>query len=296
MLVRNVTLVLAFHGEKSIWICADRRLTYPDRYEDKACKVLSVEGTDGCAILGYSGLGSTLAGTQPSDWMNDLLSGQPIRPLEGYLGVIASAMQADMPPHLATLAGTQAHHLLAPAIVNGETRLYAVTLELGKSGLPGRFVYTRFARSAEGGPPPRLAVAGSGFPHVPDLTKFSRELSKVVGAVEAGRVSPLAVADRLARMNHHVSKRECSVGQECMVVWRENGGGQQFYDGKARVDADITLPGVVNGMDFRHIMEATMPFTLRNFDEMKAGETPGNYGKEIQAALDKLAAKPKRKL
>src|SRR4051812_18168576 len=119
-----MTLVMAFHGEQSIWLCADRRLTYPNRHQDGACKVLVVEGTNGHALLGYAGLGASVGGTQPSDWMNDLLADQPTGPLEGYLGLIANAMKADMPAHLASLAGAQAHHLLAPAIVDGETRLY----------------------------------------------------------------------------------------------------------------------------------------------------------------------------
>lgn len=291
-----MTLVLAFQGQESIWLCADRRLTFPDRYSEGACKILSVEGTDGRALLGYAGLGSSLAGTQPSDWMNDLLANRPIGPLEGYLGLIADAMRADMPAHLANLAGAQAHQLLAPSIVNGETRLYVVTLELGRGGLPPRFIYTRYARTAEGGPPPRLAIAGSGYPHVHSPAKVSRELSKVVRAVEAGRVNPRAVADRLARVNHFVSEREPTVGKECMVVWCHNGGGFQFYDGSTKVAADLTIPTVVNGMDLRHILEASMPFTLKNFGEMRTGRTPGNYGKDIQAALDKLAAKPERKL
>lgn len=193
---------MAFQGEKSIWLCADRRLTYRGRHADKACKILSVAGTDGHALLGYAGLGETLAETQPSEWMNDLLSDQPKKPLESYLGVIANAMQADMPPHLVGPDGPPAHHLLAPAVVNGGTRLYAVLLELARGAAPGRFVYTRYARTAEGGPLPRLSMASP--------TKFSRELSKIVRAVEAGRVNPLAVADRLARTNHAVSERESS--------------------------------------------------------------------------------------
>jgi hypothetical protein len=292
-----MTLVMAFHGAQSVWLSADRRLTYPgDHFVDGACKMLEIEASDGLALLGYAGLGASVGKTQPSDWMNDLLANIHGRPLEEYLGIIADAMKADMPAHLATLAGAQGHHLLAASIVNGEPRLYAVILELRPNGGPPHFVYTRYARTEQGGAPPKLAIAGSGALRVPHPQKLSRELAKIVAAVEAGRVDPRAVTDRLAKINAAIAERDKTVGRQCIVKWRFNGGGYQFYEGTKRVNGDLTVPTVVTGMDVRDIISASRPFWQKDFEAMRKGELVENNGRALQTELDKLSNKPKRKL
>ena len=72
-----MTFILAVRGPKSIWLLADRRLSYEGRLpKDDACKVMFLETTDGVAILGYAGLGATARGTEPSDWMSAVLRGR----------------------------------------------------------------------------------------------------------------------------------------------------------------------------------------------------------------------------
>lgn len=79
---------------------ADRRLSYPDRDPiDDACKIMLLDTTDGIAILGYAGLGATVGGTQPAEWMSAVLRGRKL-PLEQSLSVLTDAMQRQFPQHM----------------------------------------------------------------------------------------------------------------------------------------------------------------------------------------------------
>lgn len=72
-----MTLVLTVTGRESVWLVADRRLSYiGNRYRDDARKVMFLDTTDGVAILGYAGLGTTALGTEPADWMSAVLRGR----------------------------------------------------------------------------------------------------------------------------------------------------------------------------------------------------------------------------
>ena len=64
-----MTLVLTVNGRESIWLLADRRLSFKAHAtRDNARKIMFLETKDGVAILGYAGLGATALGSEPSDW------------------------------------------------------------------------------------------------------------------------------------------------------------------------------------------------------------------------------------
>lgn len=63
-----MTLIVTVNGRESIWMLADRRLSYRWRPpKEDGRKMLFLETTDGVAILGYAGLGATARGTEPAD-------------------------------------------------------------------------------------------------------------------------------------------------------------------------------------------------------------------------------------
>ncbi|MCI0429740.1 MAG: hypothetical protein L0210_04245 [Rhodospirillales bacterium] len=127
-----MTLVVAVTGSESIWLLADRRLSIGGRpLKDDARKVMFLEATDGAAILGYAGLGATAGATEPSDWMERVLRGRNL-PLEDSLRVLAGVMQRELPPHL---IGIPSHHVIVPAFVGEEPRLYTIDLEKGDATL-----------------------------------------------------------------------------------------------------------------------------------------------------------------
>ena len=109
-----VTLILTVNGPETIWILADRRLSYKGRRpKDDARKVMFLVTTDGEAILGYAGLGATARGTEPADWMSAVLRGRNL-PLEQSLGILANALKAQFPRHMGNVP---AHIVVISAFV-----------------------------------------------------------------------------------------------------------------------------------------------------------------------------------
>lgn len=95
-----MTLVLTVNGRETIWLLADRRLTYKGRpAKEDGRKVMFLETTDGVAILGYAGLGATALGTEPADWISAVLRSRNL-PLEQSLGKLAEAIKKQLPRHL----------------------------------------------------------------------------------------------------------------------------------------------------------------------------------------------------
>jgi hypothetical protein len=120
-----MTLVLAIAGKESIWLLTDRRLSAPGRSpRDGARKILVLETSDGVALLGYTGLGLTKAGTEPSEWMKAVLRGRNL-PMDTSIRVLAEAMGRQLPPHM---LGMPAHAVIAPAFLDHHPRQYAVEL------------------------------------------------------------------------------------------------------------------------------------------------------------------------
>jgi len=292
-----VTLVVTLLGKKSIWMLTDRRLTYsPTRQRNDACKMLVVEENGGVAILGYAGLGASARNTEPSEWMNDVLRGQPIAPLEFYLGKLADAMKVELPPHLAQMPGLQVHTVLATALVDGQPRLYEIAVQASPQGLEPRFLYTRHAYSVRGSPPPHLGMAGSGAIHLLPPQRWFRDLRRLLNAFERGKLSAETVADALAGLNALAAKHDPFVSPECMVTWRCSGGGFQFYKGETRVPSDRPIPSVGNGVDIKLVVKALLPFMLRSTEHVLRGEPAPVDGLAIEAAVNRVHARPKRKL
>jgi len=106
-----MTLIVAATSPESIWLLADRRISYEHRApKDDARKIMFLDADDGKAILGYAGLGETAQGTEPADWMSTVLRGRR-HFLEQSLGVLADASKRELPPHLRHLRrnGAVAH-------------------------------------------------------------------------------------------------------------------------------------------------------------------------------------------
>src|SRR6476646_4016573 len=124
-----MTLVLAVNTPETIWLLADRRLSAPGRPpRDDARKVMELGATDGLALLGYAGLGATALGTEPGDWMVNVLRGRNL-PLEQSLAVLADAIKAKFPSHLMKVRGAPpVHNVVATTFIGDEVRLYTIDL------------------------------------------------------------------------------------------------------------------------------------------------------------------------
>jgi len=298
-----MTLVLGVYGPKSIWLLTDRRLSCRGRpHREDARKMMFLEATDGVALLGYAGLGATALGTEPADWMARVVRGRDL-PLEKCLGVLADAIQRKFPTHLAALRSP--HHVIVPAFLRKEGRLYSIDLVPPANKDRYLFRYTRHVIDQElkfGHVARRVVVGGSGASVLmADKQKWARELVRIVGAHDHGRVSARAVADYIAGINNRVyleleKAGDCSVGPHSVVAWRlqEGGGGHQFFDRLHRDDnpAAPHLPTVVTGMDLNGILQVMMPHMMKNFEAVRLGG-PDEMDKDaINAELARLPHTP----
>lgn len=297
-----MTLIVAATARESIWLLADRRLSQkgsPPR--DDGRKIMFLETTDGVAMLGYAGLGATARGTEPADWMSAVLRGRNL-PLEQSLGVLAAASQKQLPPHLQR--GIPAHHVIAPAFVGNEVRLYSIDLVIAPDRKAYRFRYTRYEMEPRAGVrrTARLAIGGSGALYLMRDTTWQRSLLRLVRACDCGAVTPRAVSRHLARLNHdvHLATPDGSVGSRCVVAWRfrkggvnNGGGGQQFYTGADQDPNSASLPTIVTGIDLSAVVQVIMPHMIKQFRDLRAGRPVQELNREeVNADLAQLPDKP----
>ncbi len=300
-----MTLILSVNSPETIWLIADRRLSYKRQIpRDDARKVMFLQTTDGSAILGYAGLGATARGTEPADWMSAVLRGRNL-PLEQSLGILTDALRRQFPRHMVGMPGGAAHCVIIPAFLGGETRLYEIDLLLEPDGRR-LFRYTRHVTDRPPARPrtPRVAVAGSGATYLAKNKKWMRALLRMVKASDRGQVKPHTVADHLANLNHEVHLVDPTVGPRCIVAWRNrvggvhgDGGAHQFYSGTTRDANSPSLPSIVTGMDIQALVNLQMPRFTKMMEAMRAGQPAQEVNsEEINAELARLPYEPDESL
>ncbi len=306
-----MTLIVAVNGRESIWMLADRRLSYrgcPPKEDGR--KIMFMETTDGVAILGYAGLGATARGTEPADWMSAVLRGRKLS-LEQSLGELAGAMERQFPKHLTGIPRDvpAVHNILIPSLVNGEVRLYTIDLAFAPDRKTYSFRYTRHVVNPAADRPhrtPRIGLAGSGAICLLRDRRWIRDLLRLVRACDSKRVPPLVVADQLAKINElaHRNTADGTVGPRCIVAWRHRklgvhvgGGGHQFYDGTKRTGDSGALPTIANGMDVQALVQAMMPHVMAQMSKLLTGGSAGELDvAKMNADVAKLPEHPDENL
>lgn len=303
-----MTLIVTVNGRESIWLLADRRLSYEARApKDDGRKVMFLETKDGVAILGYAGLGATALGTEPADWMSAVLRGRNL-PLEQSLGVLAEAMKKQLPRHMLRIPGpgSPAHNVLVTAFLDNEVRFYTIDLVFAADRRRFNFRYTRHVSSAPAGRTPRIGIGGSGALYLLHDKRWIRPLLRLVNAYDGGQVTARAVADHLASQNYkvHLGVTDKSVGPTCIVSWRnkksgfhKGGGGHQFYSEEARDASSPSLPTIATGMDINALAGVLTPTISKMFESMRTGEPAKELEKDdLNKEIAGLPDKPDEKL
>jgi hypothetical protein len=263
-----VTHVFSVQSRDTLWVVADRRLSYKGRPpKDDAVKVVSLETADGIGVLAYAGLGATPQGTQPSEWMNAVLRGRGGMTFEQALGALAGVATKELPRHLAAIPNPshRSHVIIAPAFIKGiGSRLYSIDYVIDPRTGRHRGSYRSHVRGdVPGSQSIRIAGAGSGVGHTSKKDKaWHRALRSLVRDHDVGKVSNEAIADQLAALNYEVHQElakqgDDSVGPQSIVVWRRRrdarqrqmGDGQLFYTGTSRDRHMSAIPAIINGND-----------------------------------------------
>ncbi|MFA5955807.1 hypothetical protein [Hyphomicrobium sp.] len=298
-----MTLVLAAISKEAIWVVADRRLSQRGRaLIDDACKIMFLETTDGIAILSYAGLGRTIAGVQPSEWMSAVVRGRNL-PLEQTLGLLAEAMQRELPKHLLRFPPGMmpSHTIIAPAFVDDEPRLYILEVVLSADRKQKSFRFVR-QNDAGGRKPPLLAVAGSGGMSLFHRRKYwMRPLMRIVRAYDRSRVSAQTVANHMATLNNDVHAVDVSVGPRSIVAWRnrksgiyKGGGAQEFFNNCQRQNDSMIIPTIASGMDVRGIVQVLWDDMMKGRFGLDADYHPNTD--EINAKIATLPHGPDESL
>ncbi|MEX0368544.1 MAG: hypothetical protein AB3N22_20960 [Ruegeria sp.] len=310
-----MTLIFSIQTKGSIWLLADCRLSAPGRQPiDDAVKVASVKVNDGQAIIGYSGIGTTIAGSSPSDWIISVLRGRHF-PLEKMLETLAGAMERQFPAHLRMIPDQrQRHHVfVVPAFLNGEHKLYFIEAADSPGGLQ-----FRFARHVLGGAltplgiTVPLAISGSGAPVVQKELQRAKNLLRLVKAFNKKKISADAVADELAKFGALVHQRtkDGSVGPNFVVLRRspkgsdlEGGIGSFFYTNGERDRTKYHVPTLENGVDMGSVAKVLLEEGMRRsmkFREArlrdKNAEYPEHDSETVNRRLNEIPDDPDEKL
>lgn len=306
--VKAMTLIVAVNGRHTIWMAADRRLSFRSRVpKDDATKMVFLDTPDGVAILGYAGLGLTGSGTEPSKWVGRVLRGQNLS-LEQSLAVIARAMREQLPKHMRHMspAHMATHSFVVTAFRDEHPAVYSIDLALARDRKTLRFRYTRWQQSAAVQPllPPPMVFCGSGGSIVFKYRTWQREVLRLAKAHDAGKVSARTVADRLAALNFQVHRRDSYVGPNCIVAWRyrrngvhKGGGGHQYYSGKSRVRDAGPIPTIARGLDVNAVINAVLPSFLKKIEGWPEIQSDQELDVDaINAELSRLPTDPDENL
>lgn len=305
-----MTLVLAVLGTESVWMLADRRLSYgAGRFRDDAKKVMSLDTPESTSILGYAGLGATAVGTEPGEWMSAVLRNGDLT-LEQSLLVIARAMQRELPSHLETLPAEagRSHHLLAVGFVGDEARMYSLDMEL-PAEIDKPVLFLRrilYVISPSVARTPSFAMAGSGVGALTRDAAWQRHIRRLVRAHDRGKIGAEVVAKELAAICAKVAGQvsDKSVGTDCIVVWRyrksgpkKGGGGHLYYSDGLPCGEHPSIPSIVSGMDITAMLRVLSPLLLGDARRALAGEADLQWNKtEVDAALARLPDAPDERL
>lgn len=294
-----MTLIVSVISKQTIWMAADRRLSYGGSRppKDDARKIMHLETRDGLAILGYAGLGRTANGTEPSEWMSRVLRGRNL-PLIDSLFELTRAAKEQIPRHIQKFPKEvlPRHTIMAPSFLNGDNRFYAIDLVLE----PGRQEPTcKLINLAKN---PRVALAGSGAAFLELDLNWKRKLLRLVNACDLQKISPAAVANCLAELNYqaHVNTPDQTVGPRCIVVWRhrkdgifQGGGSHEFYNGTTKELIQEGLPYITMGIDLQALGNLFMEEGQRWASQKDRKFDPDD---QITKKFNKLPSGPDEKL
>jgi len=288
---------------------ADQRLTFEGLPpKDDACKMMFLETTDGVAMLGYAGLGETCRGTELADWMHNVLCGRDLG-LEQCLKVLAGVMKDQLPQHLFRLrpVGLADHHVIIPAFVGGQPKLYTIDMVLAQDRSGYWFRHVRRVigdASRPEAPTARLAVGGSGTSALLALPGWKRNLLNLIKAHDTGRISANAVSGYLAGINHavHLATKDGTVGPKCMVAWRYRKSGahtprghassHQYFTGTTRESCGVSIPSIGGGLPMNKVFEVFMSHAVKGWEGIRAGGPPQIDDDALTADLNKIPVKP----
>jgi hypothetical protein len=268
-----MTFALVALGQKSIWAVADRMLTFEGNTRRDAIKLAEFQADDGVAVIAYAGLGETAGGTQPSQWITNVLRGYKPITVEQGLALLAKATFENLAPRLNDLpqhAG-KSHVFLIAAHIDKKPHLFTIEVEVDGAGVITHARHTRWVNAR--GVPHRIAVAGSGAACAMRERRLLRHVLTAIQAAEKGKARHHEVSELFAMVNRRVAANVSSVSTECIVLWRiidEGGGAHRWFP---EPDGELEfIPTVGGGMPVHEIVSAILPTMQQHLENVSRGQ------------------------
>jgi hypothetical protein len=255
-----MTLSIGAITRNELWLIADRRISYADKAPwDDAAKLFQLTATDGSMLVSYAGLGVTVGGMEPSEWLRNSLRNLKMT-VEQARWFIADLVQREFAPQMKTIAwASPGHCFQLLCSVGGKTSAYYIGLLLdGKTGevrMEKKVALVDLHRPR--GPKTCIQVFGT------KLSKWEfREVQRAISERASGRLSPSATAKALAAVNFGVASRLSTktVGERCIVTFKDGQGGGQswFFTGTTQDKKSPGFPLVVAGIDMQALLAGIM--------------------------------------
>lgn len=307
-----MTLILSIQTSQSIWLLADQRLSSgAGAANEGAVKAAMLSTPDGDAIIGYAGLGVTAKGTQPSDWIANVLRGQNIS-LEESIILLGDALKTEFPNHLGMInfEEQRKHVFVVTAILDRDgSRLFRITLD-GSTGDYIRSFESDIRSKSKFGFDYRtpFCIAGSGARVLERNQEWKRQLLQLVRSYNQRRISAAPVNKFLAELCLKVHK-EChdrSVGPNCLIARRSKRGSPNhaecavYHSGKRYGTAIV--PSICNGDDFGWFGKMVSHVVRDGMKDAKPNDPEGwkkghqSIFEEIKRTLSYQPTKPNKKL
>lgn len=293
-----MTLSIGALTRDEIWLLSDRRISYRDKEPwDEAIKVFELVATDGYLLASYAGLGMTVGGMEPSEWLSNCLRNRKLSVAEA-LAYIAELVETHFARQLRSVEWSSPQHVFHfVAKVDGKTKGFYIALlrvpETGEVLIQKKVLLLDLSRPRA--PKSHLQIAGT------NLSKWEyRDVQRAIRERAAGRLSPTATAKALAAVNHCVSSRltNKTVGPRCIVTFKDAlGGGQSwFFTGTTQDRVSPGLPCITRGLDMRAlfagVMEQSMQIAKRNEAEMREAMARKDHNKVQELLMQNLSRFP----
>lgn len=289
-----MTLSIGAMTRGEIWLSSDRRISYIDKEPwDDAVKLFALVATDGAMLVSYAGLGLTVGGMEPSEWLRNSLRNMKMT-VEQALWFIAGLVEQEFAPQMGTIAwASPLHYFQLLCSVGGKTSAYYIALLLdprtGRVRIEKKVALIDLRHPR--GPKTHIQIFGTA------LSKWEfRKIQRAISERAGGRLSPTATAKVFAAVNFEVASRLSAktVGSRCIVTFKDGkgGGSSWFFTDTTQDRRQPGIPSVTQGIDMQALMagivEDGMARQKRNEPAMREAMAKKDFAKAQELLGDSL--------
>jgi hypothetical protein len=244
-----MTQLLAFTSKTSVWLAADRRLTFERGLRDDAFKVFRLDTDDARCLIAYSGIGRTAGSTEISEWLPLITRGRRLTLLNA-LSDIAAIADHHLRPHLGQRIPF--HIFLIMAVEEHSISVYRIEINLN---FPKPLIH-RVLPNSESLLPPRFVFTGSGGAYIRVHERHQvRSIWRLLKQLDQGQPAASCIARHIGSMMTRISSNCSGVSPSCIVsaITRNSFSGHYYLEKDTIQTNTPMMPTVSHGMDISQL-------------------------------------------